>query len=324
MCNIASTKIMFLSIIVPVYNVDKYINKCLDSLLNQTINDYELVVINDGSSDRTNDIIEHDYVNKVIYINKDNNTGLSDTRNLGMQFANGEYIIFVDGDDYVERDCVEKIREEIKKNPQIDVLYTGHYKEKKEICVKYKGFASESNKIWKVDDFLISELGKRKFPVPACFAVYRKDFLIKNKLKFTTGIYHEDELWSAEVALKAKKIRTSDICYYHYVIRQGSITQKKDLTQNGLDVIFICNIMIEMLKEIENPLVNRLFANHIAMLYMKGMCRGKLYRKEYRNKFDRKIPIKYAYFLKDKLKAALFAISPCLYCKIDSRYGTKL
>lgn len=315
---------MFLSIIVPAYNVDKYINKCLDSLLDQTYDDYEIVVINDGSSDRTNEIIKNDYTGKVTYINKENNTGLSDTRNFGMRYANGEYIIFVDGDDYVESNCVEKIKEEINKNPQIDVLYTGHYKEKNGNCVKYRGFASESNKIWKADDFLISELGKRKFPVPACFAVYRKDFLVDNNLKFTTGIFHEDELWSAEVALKAKYVLTSDICYYHYVIRQGSITQKRDLTQNGLDVIFICNNMIEMLKKIENPLVKSLFANHIAMLYMKGMCRGKLYRREYRNKFDRKIPIKYSYFLKDKLKAVLFAVSPYLYARIDSRYGTKL
>lgn len=315
---------MFLSIIVPAYNVETYITKCLNSLLNQTTDDYEIVVINDGSTDKTGEIIEQKYKDKVTYVKKEKNSGLSDTRNLGMQLATGEYIIFVDGDDYVESNCVEKIKEQIKRNPEIDVIYTGHYKEKNGECVEYKGFESESDKMWKAEEFLISELGKRKFPVPACFAVYKKIFLIENNLKFTTGIYHEDELWSAEVVLKAKNVMTSDIRYYHYVLRAGSITQKKDLTQNGLDVIFICNKMINMLDEIKNPLLKKLFANHIAMLYMKGMSRGRLYRKQYRNKFDKQIPIKYAYFFKDKLKAVLFVVSPYLYYIIDSKYGTKL
>ena len=154
--------------------------------------------------------------------------------------------------------------------------------------------------------------------------MYRRQFLIENNLRFTTGIYHEDELWSAEVALKAQQVLTADICYYHYVIRAGSITQKKDLTQNGLDIIFICNQMISMLSEIEDLVLKKLFANHIAMLYMKGMCRGKLYRKQYRSKFNRCIPIKYAYFTKDKLKAILFLISPYIYYIIDLKCGKKL
>ena len=82
--------------------------------------------------------------------------------------------------------------------------------------------------------------------------------------------------------------------------------------------------MIRMLSDIEDPVVKKLFANHIAMLYMKGMCRGRLYRKQYRSKFNRYVPIKYSYFPIDKLKSILFAISPYLYYRIDLKYGTKL
>ena len=315
---------MFLSIIVPAFNVENYIRKCIDSLLNQTVGDYEIVVVNDGSIDRTGEIIKNSYKDKVTYVDKEKNTGLSDTRNIGMRYAVGEYIIFVDGDDYVESDCVDKIKEKIEMSPETDVAYMGYYKEKEGECIKHQGFESENNKIWKAEDFLISELGKRKFPVPACFAVYKRKFLIENNLQFTTGIFHEDELWSAEVALKAKQVMTTNICYYHYVIRAGSITQKKDLTQNGLDVVFICNKMMNMLNTIENPRLKKLFANHIAMLYMKGMCRGRLYRREYKDSFDRSIPLKLAYFRKDKLKAALFAVSPKLYYIADLKYGAKL
>lgn len=315
---------MLISIIVPAYNVEKYIERCLDSLLHQTDDDYQIIVVNDGSTDSTDEMIQRKYLDKVIYIDKKTNSGLSDTRNVGMQSATGEYVIFVDGDDYVENSCIQKIRNIIESYGRGDVVYVGHIEERNGEQKKYKGFQSACNQVWSAEEFLKSELGQRSFPVPACFAVYRRQFLIKNNLKFTTGIYHEDELWSAEVALKAKWVITADICYYHYVIRTGSITQKKDLTQNGLDVIFICNQMIRMLSDIEDPVVKKLFANHIAMLYMKGMCRGRLYRKQYRSKFNRYVPIKYSYFPIDKLKSILFAISPYLYYRIDLKCGTKL
>lgn len=315
---------MLISIIVPAYNVEKYIEKCLDSLLNQTFDDYQIIVVNDGSTDRTDEIIQQKYLDKVVYIDKKTNSGLSDTRNVGMKFATGEYIIFVDGDDYVNNSCIQKIRSIIKSHRDVDVVYVGHIEERNGEQKQFKGFQSVCNQVWRADVFLKSELGQRSFPVPACFAVYRRQFLIENNLRFTTGIYHEDELWSAEVALKAQQVLTADICYYHYVIRAGSITQKKDLTQNGLDIIFICNQMISMLSEIEDLVLKKLFANHIAMLYMKGMCRGKLYRKQYRSKFNRCIPIKYAYFTKDKLKAILFLISPYIYYIIDLKCGKKL
>lgn len=324
LADVASVRNMLLSIIVPAYNVEKYIYRCIESLLNQKSNDYEVVVVNDGSTDKTAEIIEKNFKDKIIYIAKEKNTGLSDTRNVGMKAANGEYVIFVDGDDYVTKTCVCEVKEKIQGNREVDVIYLGHFEEKNGQQKKIKGFESDCNKVWTAEDFLKSELGKRNFPVPACFAVYRRKFLTENSLRFKTGIFHEDELWSAEVALKAKKVITTDICYYHYVIRAGSITQKKDLTQNGLDVILICNKMIDMLPEIKDPLLRKLFANHIAMLYMKGMCRGRLYRKQYRDAFDRWTPMKYAYFVKDRFKAVLFATSPYLYSKVDLRYGTKL
>lgn len=315
---------VLLSIIVPAYNVENYINKCISSLLNQNTDDYEIVVVNDGSTDRTAEIIESDFKGRVNYINKEKNTGLSDTRNVGMKAAKGEYIVFVDGDDYVDETCVGEIKATIQEKQEIDVIYLGHFEERNGQQKKLKGFESECNKVWTAEDFFKSELGRRSFPVPACFAVYRRKFLVENHLKFTTGIFHEDELWSAEIALKAKNVMTTDLCYYHYVIRANSITQKKDLTQNGLDVIYICNKMITMLEEINDPILKKLFANHIAMLYMKGMCRGKLYRKQYRSAFSRWIPIRYAYFALDRLKAILFTVSPHLYYKIDLRCGTKL
>ena len=100
-----------LSIIVPVYNVEKYLDKCLDSILNSTYKDFELIVINDGTKDNSEQIItkyleNEEYKDKIIYISKEN-SGLSDTRNLGMSKATGDYIAFVDSDDYIEPNMYE-------------------------------------------------------------------------------------------------------------------------------------------------------------------------------------------------------------------------
>ena len=99
------------SVIVPVYNVEKYIDKCLKSLVNQTLSDIEIIVVNDGSTDNSETIIKQyleKYQNKIKYVIKQNG-GLSDARNYGMKFATGEYIAFLDSDDYVDNTIYEKM-----------------------------------------------------------------------------------------------------------------------------------------------------------------------------------------------------------------------
>ena len=99
------------SIIVPVYNVEKYIAKCLDSLIAQTLKDIEIIVVNDGSKDNSQKVID-EYVKKhpelVISLTKDNG-GLSDARNFGIPYAKGKYVCFVDSDDYIEHDSIERM-----------------------------------------------------------------------------------------------------------------------------------------------------------------------------------------------------------------------
>lgn len=315
---------MFLSIIVPVYNVEKYIRRCIDSLLNQNIDNYEIIVVNDGSADKTDEIITKEYIDKIRYLKKDKNSGLSDTRNYGIKIAKGDYVIFVDSDDYIEENCLSKINDYIMNYKEVDVIFTDYYVNKNDYSYAVKGYVAESNTIWNSRNFLTYELGKRSLPVPACFAIYKRKFLVEKKMSFLSGVLHEDELWTITILLNAERIATSSLCYYHYVIRAGSIMQKKDKTQNGIDMILICNKLIKMLNEIDDKKLKKMFENHISMLYMKAMCIGKLYRKEYRNQFKRCLPLKYAHLFKDKVKACLFALSPCIYYIFDIKYGVKL
>ena len=315
---------MFLSVIVPAYNVEQYIDKCIESLLNQDIDDYEIIIVNDASNDNTVDKVKNWIDDRIIFVNKEKNSGLSSTRNEGMKIAKGKYIAFVDSDDYLEINSFSKLKKQIEAFKDIDAIYMGYYLHREKQTKLCYDFYSEKNRKFEAFSFLEFELRHRRFPVPACFAIYRRDFLESNSIFFQTGILHEDELWSPIILLSAKIVATTDICIYHYIIRSGSITQKKNRTQNGIDKLYICEQLLVMTKDIQDEKLKKLMNNHIAMLYMKAMCEGKLYRKEYNQKIDRTFPIKNVCFLKDIVKAILFTISLRIYYVLDRIMGQKL
>lgn len=128
-------------------------------------------------------------------------------------------------------------------------------------------------------------------------------------------------MWTPQVVNKAKNIYLSDLTYYHYIRRDNSITKVKDKTKNGLDLMESCYELIRIFSNMDDDYLKRMMDNHIAMLYMKAMCRGRLYRKEYSKIIDRKFPIRYATTSIDKIKAMLFLFSPYIYYLLDRKYG---
>ena len=115
-----SSNVIRVSVIVPVYNVDKYLRKCLDSLVNQTLKEIEIIVINDGSTDESEKILqEYKKKDKRIIVIKQKNKGLSATRNVGIKNAKGKYVTFIDSDDWIEKDTFKKVKEQMDKNYEI-------------------------------------------------------------------------------------------------------------------------------------------------------------------------------------------------------------
>lgn len=313
---------MFFSIIVPIYNVEMYLRKCIDSIVKQNFKDYEVLLIDDCSTDGSLNIAESYLKYEFIHIiKKEKNTGLSDTRNIGMRVALGEYILFIDSDDYIEQGCLKKLQEIVIEREYPDIVYTGFIEERDFKQYKIYGYASKKNKFYDGITFLKSELRKRTLFAPVWFGIYKKEFLISNNLYFKEGIFHEDELWTPQVVYYAKKIYTSDLIFYHYLRHGNSITKAKDKTKNGIDLINSCKELEKLFSAEKDPELLILMRNHIAMLYMKAMCRGKLYRKEYANIIDKKYPIKHTFFIYDRLKSLLFLISLRLYYVIDLKLG---
>lgn len=309
---------MFISVVVPVYNVEKYLEKCLQSLIEQCYSDMEIVVVDDKSTDRSLCIAKkYEKYNNVKVISKEKNTGLSDSRNVGIRESRGQYIMFLDSDDYVEDGCIFKIQEIVKKENEPDIVYFGYseeYESTNEKYIKY-GYVSKKDKIYTGEEFAIAELKQRNLYAAACFGIYNREFIVRNNLYFESGLLHEDELWTPQVILRANKVYTSDYVFYHYLRRNGSITRSGNKTKHGQDMLCICKKLDILANEIKNPELKKYMDNHIAMLYMKGMTEGRLYQTNM--EIDRFYPLRKVCFKKDRAKAILFAFSLRLYYRIN-------
>lgn len=306
---------MLLSIIVPIYNVEKYLHRCIESIVNQNMNDYELLLIDDCSTDASLNVAkQYGHLSNIKIIEKRKNSGLSDTRNIGLKEAVGRYVLFLDSDDYIEENSLQNIQNIIYAQNSPDVVYFGFFEEDANRVEKKFGYVSSQNHLYSGLEFAKSELRKRNLYAAACFGIYKRDFLIQNNLFFKVGIYHEDELWTPQVVIRANSIYAAEYAYYHYVRRADSITRKANKTQNGIDLINSCKELDQLLRLIDDKQLYKYMDNHIAMLYMKAMSEGKLFQKETRKYVDRFYPLRKTCFYKDKFKAILFALSlRCYY-----------
>lgn len=212
------------SFIVPVYNTEKYLKKCLDSLINQTYKDFEIIVVNDGSTDKSSSIIskyQKKYKN-IIVIDKENE-GLSMARNRGVQKSSGKYIIFVDSDDYVSNRLLEEVDKKIDDSDILRFQIATEDEEYTKINEYHEeGFESMCG----YDAF--KYLSSYHFVEPAWCYVIRKNYYIENKFSFKKGVYHEDFGLIPYVIYKARKVKSIDFIGYYYIQRNGSIMNNND------------------------------------------------------------------------------------------------
>ena len=210
------------SVIVPVYNTGKYVERCLDSLMKQTIKDeIEIIVINDGSTDNSGEIVKK-YIQKqenkqiVKYYEKENE-GIAKTRNYGIEKATGEYILFVDSDDYIDTPYLEKQIELIKfKLQRVDE--TGKILEKVEGPIFEKKTGEEAfNEMYSQDILLDSP----------CVYLIKKELFTKNNFQFKQT-YHEDFGLIPIILLVAKSVASVNEYLYNYVQVENSITRNED------------------------------------------------------------------------------------------------
>lgn len=223
---------MKLSIIVPVYNVEDYISQCLESCLHQDVlsSDFEIIVVNDGSPDGSINIIreyERAY-NNIIVINKENG-GLSSARNAGLQVAKGDYVWFVDSDDWIKENCLGDIIQKVSSNPDIVVL-NAYLKKGNEEKIVIRNLSPERC-------YSGEEVYSKGYIFPfsgAPFYIFNRRFLDNNNLRFELGIYFEDLVFAPEMLSISETCVVEHTPLYFYRIRANSITTSSPASEKKL------------------------------------------------------------------------------------------
>ena len=243
------------SVIVPVYNVEKYIKKCLDTIISQTFSDIEIICVNDGSTDSSRKILE-EYKNKdsrIIIIDKKNG-GLSSARNAGMKVAMGEYISFIDSDDWIEETMLEKLYNNMTTlNTDITICAVHQFDETKQAiddsCEYFTlGYFDES-----FDNKVFSYKDTKSFLTNVCVMawnkLYRKSFLDECQAEFPDGLIFEDGPFFFSIFFKTQRVSiVRDFLYYYRINRAGSIIKKGG--KQFFDIIDVVNLMCNSLKEL--------------------------------------------------------------------------
>uniref|UniRef100_UPI00374E71A3 glycosyltransferase family 2 protein n=1 Tax=Paraclostridium bifermentans TaxID=1490 RepID=UPI00374E71A3 len=217
MCNI--------SIIVAAYNVEMYIEKCIRSLIKQTFSNIEIVVVNDGSTDRTSDILKKYSTidNRIRTINK-KNEGLIEARKTGLKIASGKYIMFIDGDDWLKKDACELLYDKAI-NYNLDIVY---YNLVFAIGKRLKQNNIHDFGIIKGQQYLKLVL-TNKIRANAVLQFIRREFLIENNIKFIQGVtYAEDLAITVSLAINNPKVGCINQALYYYYQRPDSITKIVD------------------------------------------------------------------------------------------------
>lgn len=236
---------MKLSIIIPVYNVEQYIEKCIRSCENQNVDKklYELIVVNDGSPDSSLAIVENlasQYPN--ISIISQTNQGLSAARNSGLLKANGDYVWFVDSDDWIEKNCLMSIFLCLDKlYDLIQIEYRKTYDD------EYLNENSIPNPIDGIVDGITQTINGG-LHTPAQFVICRRNFLIDNNLLFKEGIYHEDGEFRPRCVLRAKRIISIPIICYNYYQRTSGSIMSNFSKKNVIDLLSVIDSVLELAK----------------------------------------------------------------------------
>lgn len=314
---------MKLSVIIPVYNTEKYIQKCLDSIASQTMKDLEIVIVNDGSKDDSENIINQWIENNkdinVKYLKKENG-GLSDARNLGVENASGKYISFVDSDDYLEKDLYKNLEQYMDQDVDLIKFKMSTYNVNGEIMEKMNGpiFGKVTG-----EEAFAKLCTQDNFLEVACIYLYKREFFIKKDFKYELGTYHEDFGLTPWIMINAKSVVSTNEYGYCYLQRENSITTNKKTEKErkkAYDVLkhydnAIKNITNAKTSEQTQMLWKRYYTNSL-------LLKANALEKQDKNKFIKEIKQRKVYKniksenIKQLIKKVIIAVNIKAYLKM--------
>lgn len=256
------------SVIVPIYNVEKYLEKCINSLLSQTLEDIQIILVNDGSKDNSGNIAkecEKNNKNRIIYVEKENG-GLSDARNYGLKYATGDFIAFLDSDDYIEKNAYEEMyNKAIEENADyVECDFIWEFPNKIRVDKQYP---------YKNKKEMLSFVR-----VVAWNKLIKRQLITDNNLEFPKGLRYEDVEFTYKLIPFINKFAYVDKPFIHYVQREGSIANVQN--ERTADIFTVLDNVIEFYKknniyeEYRNELEYN-YARYLLCSSLKRMCKIK-------------------------------------------------
>lgn len=303
-----------ISIIVPVYNVEHELSRCVDSILNQSYTNIEVILVDDGSTDRCPSICDAFVMKdrRVRVIHKPNG-GLSSARNAGLREASGEWILYVDSDDYILNDSCERLIA-VGSKYDCDIVSADAIREFNGGREYMVHGSLADGKCYPSRDFIIKTVKPCEWYAPAWLNLYKRSFLIENNLFFVEGLLHEDMEMQPRVFLAAKTVAYCAYPFYRYVDRASSIMNASKVDERVTAMEWIYSNWKSKFEAIEDGELARALNGHLAKCYLHSCC-----------EFGHVLTvagITNVYLLnsslnaKEFIKAIFFATVPSIYIKV--------
>lgn len=313
--------INLISVVIPVYNILNYIERCAASVQSQKGVALEVLLIDDGSTDGSgalcDALAERD--SRITVYHKPNG-GLSDARNYGLEHAHGDYILFLDGDDYLNEGALAKLQQEVQQHPADIVVGSIHFLREEPVMTRWEQGIREHAQFhteYTGKEYLLLSLRCSDLRVEIGRHFYRTAFLRENELQFHKGILHEDEEFTPRALLAAQSVVLTDEVIYHYDnCRADSITNAESLsTRRAEDRLRVYDSLGALYDNVTPRELRRRLQDNLCWKYLDVAARFDCsslpgYRPQ-RGKM-----LRYAYTPKRRIKALLFALSPAMYRRV--------
>lgn len=257
-----------ISVIIPVYNTEKYVKESVESIMQQTLQDIEIIIINDGSTDNSLSVIHLlAQQDQRITVYSQSNQGLSIARNTGLEKVKGEFIYFMDSDDLLTNDALETCYQECIAE-QLDFVFfdaeSFYDDDKLSRTYHYQRNLNIENKVWNGAEWLKKQYDTWNYRSSACLSLVKSDFIRQNHIQFYPHILHEDELYTALLYLKASRVKYIKQTFFKRRIRSNSIVTSK-FTMKNIQGYFIVTDELDRYA-VRHPELSPLIRSHVTRM----------------------------------------------------------
>lgn len=301
------------SIIIPVYNVENYIRKCLDSVVNQTYQNFEVILVCDISSDKSEEIAD-EYIKKYKNFKKLNveRVGLSVSRNVGIKEAKGKYLLLLDSDDFIEEKLLEILNDEFSKDDKLEIIRFQIQEVKGDVITKF------NEEPFDVTDGIsaFQKIVRYHYVENAWAYAYKTSFFKKNKFEFVKGCISEDYGLTPLVIAKAKYVKSIPYIGYNYVQRANSIMSDTDYSKKvkKMDDMFLqAGLLKREFKNIGNNDTFMRFINNSLIYYSTTLKKQDYKKYKKRLKSENCFDFLPTDNLKHKIKGMIIKMSPWIF-----------